>query len=290
MSKIPVQTVDRFGSTQSRSPDPGAPRTMTASAPFLRDLRIEHGPLGLLGRFFLKADQAAQSRGVTLAFASLEDVRAVNEQNQDTWGALMPMFDPASHVFEPDKSLCILGYNAEGEVVATHAARVYDMRETDLKRASEDLTLFYGSAKPEKDAFCQVTASSAERIKGMVAYSGCGWYRPDYRGKLLSMILPRISRALELALWNADFSVSFVDWILVEKGVIDRYGYRHTDDGVLMRGIIEANFPGAVVWMHRSQLLEDLRAFLSGSLPEIDVSPVSRGGHHKRLAQRTGER
>lgn len=291
MSKTPVQTPKRSDPdphlSQSHADAPGITAT---AALLLTDLRIEYGPLGLLGRFFLKADEAARARGVTLVLASLEDLRTVNEQNQDSWGALMPMFDTALPVFRPDRSLCILGYNSDGDVVATQAARVYDLRDINLKGASEDLSLFYGSATPPKDAFCRVTARSAEDITGRVAYSGCGWYRRDYRGRLLSMILPRISRALALALWDTDFTVSFVDWILVEKGVTDRYGYHNNDDGVLLRGIIEADFPGALAWMHREELLNDLQAFLEGPLVNIDVGPNRRGSDQKRVAYGAGER
>ncbi|NKC12216.1 MAG: hypothetical protein GKR94_08430 [Gammaproteobacteria bacterium] len=256
---------------------------------FLQDLRAEHGPLGLLGRFFLNADKAVRNHGVTLAFASLGELGAVNESIQDPWWDLMPMFDSRVHRFEPDRALCLLGYDADGEVVATQAARVYDVGETNLKSVAEDLSLFYGSAKPPVDAFCRSTAPSAEHISGLVTYSGCGWYRQDYRGRLLSAILPRISRSLALAMWNTEYTISIIDWILVEKGVSDRYGYHNADDGVLIHGFIEPEFRGALTWMHQDELLKDLRAFLGDASSEVDVT-IGRSGDQERLAQRVGER
>jgi hypothetical protein len=83
------------------------------------------------------------------------------------------------------------------------------------------------------------------------------------RGRELSAILPRISRALALTLWDTQFTVSFVDWRLVQKGVVARYGYRTIEDGVRFRGIVGDEFYGAVVWMDRTILLEDLKDFLA---------------------------
>ena len=45
------------------------------------------------------------------------------------------------------------------------------------------------------DETCNVTAEATKFVKGRVVFSGGGWYRPDYRKRWLSGILPRISRA-----------------------------------------------------------------------------------------------
>ena len=255
---------------------------------FLESLRIDHGPLGLLGRFFLRADQAVRERGITLAFADLPTVRTVNRQIQDPWWDLMPMFDCEVHEFTPNRSLALLGYNEKGEVVASQAARVYDLRETNLQAAARDMSLFYGSASRPGAASCDVAAPAAKEISGYVTYSGCGWYRPDYRGRLLSTILPRISRALALAIWDAQFTVSFIDWTLVKKGVSERYGYRNADDGVRINGLFESEFYGALAWMHRDRLLEDLGTYLGDSLPQVD-GMVGRSGDQVRVAHGRGK-
>ncbi|MEM7405305.1 MAG: hypothetical protein AAF458_08425 [Pseudomonadota bacterium] len=256
---------------------------------FLEDLRIDYGPMGLLGRFFLRADQAVRERGITLAFADLPTVRAVNKQVQDPWWDLMPMFDCEAHSFSPNRSLALLGYNADGDVVASQAARVYDLRESNLHGAVADLSLFYGSAERPAGATCQVTAAAGEQISGFVTYSGCGWYRPDYRGRLLSTILPRISRALALAMWNAQYTISFIDWKLVRKGVSERYGYRNADDGVHIDGMFDGDFYGALAWMPRERLLEDLQTYLGESLAQIDRMVGGRGDE-VRVAKGAGER
>ena len=73
--------------------------------PLLSDITVEHGPVDLLGRFFLKADTAARQRGVTLSFAPMQELVEVNERNRDTWRPLLPLFDPACGGITPDNSL-----------------------------------------------------------------------------------------------------------------------------------------------------------------------------------------
>jgi hypothetical protein len=51
---------------------------------------------------------------------------------------------------------------------------------------------------------CLVTAPATRRIRGRVVFSGAAWYRPDYRGRGLSAILPRVGKAYALARWSPD--------------------------------------------------------------------------------------
>ncbi len=86
-------------STQSPAGDlarksvPPAPHAAASSAspartarpaprPLLSDIMVEHGPVDLLGRFFLKADTAARRRDVTLSFAPMQDLMDANRRNR----------------------------------------------------------------------------------------------------------------------------------------------------------------------------------------------------------------
>ena len=100
------------------------------SGRFPAELQIVHGPVDLLGRFFLWADSEARDRGVTLSFAPLEELVAVNRANSDTWRPLVPLFDPAVGSINEQTGFAILGRNHAGEVVATQAARLYDWSTT----------------------------------------------------------------------------------------------------------------------------------------------------------------
>ena len=80
-------------------------------------ITVQHGPAGLLGRVFLLCEAQLRERGVSLAFASMSDLVAVNKANSDSWAPLWSGFDPAFSNLTPDNSFCILGYNRHGDVV-----------------------------------------------------------------------------------------------------------------------------------------------------------------------------
>jgi hypothetical protein len=179
-------------------------------------LTIDHGPFELLGKFFLKAEMSARARGLELYFGSFEELAAVNTENRRQWAPLLPMFRAGADGLSEDTAFCILGRNSAGDVVATQAARFFDISKSNLLREAESLRLFYGSTLGPTDAVCSIRAPIAKKITGYVAYSGSGWYRRDYRGIQLSAILPRISRAYALARWNTETTVSFINVELVQ--------------------------------------------------------------------------
>jgi hypothetical protein len=256
-------------------------------SPFLERLEIEHGPAGLLGRFFLRAEASARARGLTLWLATLEELRSFNDTENPDW-PLMPMFEPGKAGLPLEDAFSILGTNARGEIVATQAARVYRLSSTTLRKEAESLRLFFGSGEAPHEACCTIKAAAANAIAGTVVYSGGGWYHPDFRGLDLSAILPRMSRALAYTRWESDFTVSFVDWRLVQKGVAARYGYTNLDDGVTMSNVLpKEEFGAALAWMPREQLLADLAQFLISSSPEIDrVVEHGRGQDKPAAASR----
>jgi hypothetical protein len=258
----------------------GATDGKRVRAPLLAQVRVEHGPVGRLGRFLLKAEQASRARGVTLSIEPIEALGEFTRAHLPTWPPL-PMFDPPPAAFPGGRALCLLGRDAAGRVVATQAVRGYLWSTTSLRREAEELRVFYGASAPPEEASCTVSAPSAERICGRVAYSGGGWYEPAFRGRELSAILPRISRALALTLWDTNFTVSFVDWRLVEKGVVARYGYRTIEDGIRFRGIVGDAFYGAVVWMDRLTLLEDMEEFIASFDARSSGVAKHRGAHQK---------
>jgi hypothetical protein len=69
---------------------PASDRTFT---PFLEGVTIKHGPRPLLGRFFLLADQAARTRGITLEFSSMEELVKINRLNPSSWRPILPHYD-----------------------------------------------------------------------------------------------------------------------------------------------------------------------------------------------------
>jgi hypothetical protein len=259
-----------------KAPTEPAPRL---EGDFLNKLRVDHGPPGLLGRFFLAAEQAARQRGVYLAFGSFDEFAETNRRNFHTWGQLNRAFDPSVAPIPPDRSFCILGRNRRGEVVATQAARFYDTGEECLGDVMQSLRLFYpDTLTPEVSARekCEVTAPAARMLKGRIVYSGGGWYHPDFRGASLSAILPRISRAYAFTRWNSDYTVTWVADALIKKGVVARYGYTNVEWGVRFSSAGAVYWEGAFAWMARSQMLRDLAQLLPQLAPQIDVVPGLR--------------
>src|SRR5262249_13070755 len=158
---------------------------------------INYGPAGLLGRALLKAEAAARARGVTLSFASMQDLMLINEANRESWGPVFPGFDPAYNDLTPENSFCLLGRNAKGAIVATQAGRLYDWTDTTYDEQARSFGLIYRDPATQRlpNERCEVTALAAKGIDGRVFYSGGAWYHPGYRGLGLVEILPRMARA-----------------------------------------------------------------------------------------------
>src|SRR5262245_56165229 len=190
-------------------------------------LKIKYGRVGLLGRFFLWADTAARDRGVTLFFASLQDLIEANKANSDSWRPLVPVFDEALGGATPETAFVLIGRNNHGEIVATQAARLYDWPETSLKDEATSLRMFYADADAAfaREDRCEITAPIARKITGRVVFSGAIWYRRDFRGKDLGTILPRISRAYAFTPLNSDFTIGMLGDGVIAGGLAERAGY-----------------------------------------------------------------
>jgi hypothetical protein len=245
---------------------------LAPTSDLLDRIQIDFGPVDLLGRFFLHAESAARERGVLLSFAKMEDLVRVNRENPDSWRPLLPHYDPSYGGITDRNAFCIVGRNDAGDIVATQAARLYEWKNTTLFDEATSLRLFY--PEPERmrrpGETCLVTARAARKISGRVAFSGAGWYRPDYRGHSLSAILPRISRVYAHAIWNTECTLSFVAEALVKKGVAARFGYKNIDWAVQLNNFPIGDYYGALVWMETNQMLDDVSQFMAARAAQVD--------------------
>jgi hypothetical protein len=182
------------------------------SPPRLPDqVTLVHGPHQILGRFILLADRAARERGIFLSLESdFDSLLELNEANRDHWHPLAPSFDPRNGGVNADNGFWIVGRNEDGEAVLTQVVRHFPMQETSLTRELETLRFFYGDPVRQASAgeSCVSSASTAAKICGSVVYSGGTWFRPDFRGRGLASIVPRIGRAIALSRWNTDYAFS----------------------------------------------------------------------------------
>lgn len=228
-------------------------------------LKVKHGPVGLLGRFFLWADTAARDLGVTLSFASLQDLLEVNKSNSETWRPLVPIFDQALGGVTPETAVVLIGRNKHGEIVATQAARIYDWPVTSLKDEATSLRMFYADpgAAFERGDRCRIETPIAENITGRVVFSGGIWYRRDFRGKDLGTILPRISRAYAFTRWNSDFTIAMMADAVIAGGLAERAGYTKIEHSCIeLVASPLGEMRCGLGWMPREELLADLAAIM----------------------------
>jgi hypothetical protein len=161
----------------------------------------------------------------------------VNQQNQDSWRQLMASFQTTLGGANEQNGFVLLGRDDRGDVMATQAIRLYDWSASNLKIEAEALRVFY--ADPDRHRLpgeeCIVQAPTADQISGTVGLGGGVWYRPDYRGRQLGAIIPRIARCYALAHYNVDNLFALYSPLNIEKKLHSRSGYRDICGPVIMR-------------------------------------------------------
>jgi hypothetical protein len=229
-------------------------------------LTIKHGPAELLARFVLAGDIAARRRGIELRLRhDFDELVYLSKQPiaQRSQFRLMNMFNPEfAEDLNPENSYWISGQDEYGEIVLTQAGRVYHWPETTLE--DEARLMFFGGR--ELGQHCIVTAEAAKSVTGVTFYGGQGWVRPDFRGRQVSRLFPRMGRAYALARWPVDWSFSFVAPPLVEKGIAHGYGYRHLSRSIVYPdtqwGVIDA----VLATLTAAEAYEDFADFLVSDL------------------------
>lgn len=242
-----------------------APVTQSQSA-FLQHIRIDYGPPDLLGRFFLKALAAADVLGLKLEVGTFKDLLIANQDNRDNWLPLLTIFDHRKSNVTPETAFCILGRDHTGRVVAAHAARLFDWSLTSFHDEAESLRLFYADpiAMRLPGERCIVTAPTARSLTGQVVYSGAAWYHPNYRGRQLSAIFPKIAKALAFARWSPDFVCSVMQPSIHARGFADRFDYPVVDwDVQMIDGPLGEAMRVALVWMEGIHIINSSKIFLS---------------------------
>jgi hypothetical protein len=237
-------------------------------------LTIKHGPARLLATFVLEGDIAARKKGIYLRLRhDFGELLYVNKQHtmSGSWYRLPNMFHPEYSELCPENSYWISGENDHGEIVLTQAGRVYYWPETNLEH--EARLMFY--AGQEDGQRCVVTAEDAKSIKGVVFYGGSGWVRPDFRGRQLMQLIPRLGRAYALARWPVDWGMSLVAPILVDKGVAAGYGYKHASYSICYPGSPWGDAEFVLVSVSPTEAYDDFANLLKGTLSDWEVERSS---------------
>jgi GNAT superfamily N-acetyltransferase len=224
-------------------------------------LTIKHGPARLLSTFVLEGDKAARRSGLRLRLRhDFGELLYFNKQRiaQGDWYRLVNMFHPEYSDLVSENSYWIAGEDEKGEIVTTQAGRVYYWPESTL--VEEARLMFY--AGQEQGQRCVVTAADAKKISGVVFYGGSVWVRPDFRGRRLSQLLPRLGRAYAVARWPVDWGISFVAPVLVEKNVAAGYGYKHVSYSISYPGSPWGDLDCALVSLSAAEAYDDFAKML----------------------------
>jgi len=243
---------------------PTQPEVLPLTPPTtLRDyLDSIHDPRDLPCCFLRLTEARMRDWGVTLYlhrdFQRLVDINQANQGHK--WFGLMPMFHPAT--YRGGEAFWLEGQaTGTSETVMTVAARRYNLWDRSLQQALSSLEFYYDdptSSKSQGEA-CACSVPSASLLSGVITYSGAGWARVDWRGRGAAAILARLSSILGQTLWDQDYTVSLVDPVLIEKGVVRSYGYRRAEPGVhWINSSSQGSIDLALVWMTRTELLQDL--------------------------------
>jgi hypothetical protein len=234
-------------------------------------ITVTHGPAGLLSRFLLRAEHDARERGISLSLGTMQELVELNRANRPSWHPVFSGFDPDMNDLSEDNAVGLFGYTERGEVVAAQAARIYHWPLTNYAEEARTLRLLYSDPEKYKlpDERCEVSAVAARGLTGRIVYSGAAWYRPDYRGRGLVEILPRIARAYAYTRWNSECTVTMMAEALVRKGVHWRTGHQNIewdvrfinsrDDTNSRHGTIRF----ALLWTKTDEMLEDLVHYLN---------------------------
>jgi hypothetical protein len=241
----------------------------------LTNIKVQYGPLDLIGRFLLLGEEEALQRGVSLSFATFDELVAVNAQHRDSWKPLVGVFDPRLGMLDPTSAYCILGRNSTGEIVSAQAARLYDWPTTNFHDEATSLRLVYKD--PERDRrpgeSIRVTPGEAKGLTGRVVFSGAGWYHPDYRSTGLSTVLPRLSRACALTLWDPHYVMTLMAEPVFRGGFARRGGFTHAASGVHWTNSALGDIDFVLVWTTAEEAFSDLSAAIE-TLPARDRRQV----------------
>ncbi len=231
-------------------------------------ITITHGPQRLLSRFVLQADRAARRLGLFLRLRTdFEGLLFLNryEAARGNWYPLVDMFNPEVVSLTPENAFWVSGENADGEIVVTWGARIFNWAGTSL--AEQACAMFYG----EDNGQPCVMPEEAAKISGLAVCGLASWVRPDYRKLHLSKLIPRIGKAYACGRWPIDWSFCYVTRKHAELGLAASYGQKHFAYGI--------SYPGTpwedivLAYSTVSEVYDDMTNFLATELS--DTSPVS---------------
>jgi hypothetical protein len=224
-------------------------------------LTIKYGPARLLSRFAIEGDKAARRMGLELRLRTdFDELLYLNRQEtaRGNWYRVLNAFNPEYVDLTPENAFWIAGYDEHGEIVTTHALHIYEWNDTNLEEQAD--LMFYGR---DAGQACRVTAEAAKSITGVVGNGGAAWVRPDWRGKQLSHLMPRMLKTYGTARWPIDWVIGYVKPPLVQKGIAAGYGSKHISYSIFYPGSPWGDLEVALVYTSVEEIYDDLAHFLT---------------------------
>jgi len=253
---------------------------------FAEEIRIDHGPHEILGRFFLAVDTLIRERGLLASFAPAEKFVETNEAHFDTWGPLIPLLDARHASFSARDVICVVCRNDRGDIVAIQGERLFRAGRRTLADLVDSGKFFDSDLDDPLAEFgrCEITAPGAKIVKGRISYCGGLWVHPDYRSLRLAAILTRLTRAWAVAHWNAQYSIGFLKPNVAATDLGRRYGYPRFESAFRFYSRGELAYDGGILWMTQKELIADLERFLADRALEIGagVGRDDAGAQQKR--------
>jgi hypothetical protein len=253
---------------------------------FTEEIRIDHGPHEILGRFFLNVDTLIRSRGLLASFAPARQFVETNEAHFDTWGPLIPLLDARHARFAEEDVICVVCRDGRGDIVAIQGERLFRAGRRTLADLVDSGEFFDSDLDDPLAEFgrCEITAPGAKIVKGRISYCGGLWVHPDYRSLRLAAILTRLTRAWAVAHWNAQYSIGFLKPDVATTDLGRRYGYPRFETAFRFYSRGSLAYDGGILWMTQKELIGDLERFLADYASEIDagVGPGDAGAQQER--------
>lgn len=190
-----------------------------------------------------------------------------------------PMFDVASSYVDGGNGFWICGFDPNGELVHTQAARLLDLPGVTLghhlrvhrhKYITPDTT-------PDPDLTFYSGPEALGSITGKVCYHGEFWLPArglgGPRSHGMTALLSRLLFVLVAECWDPDFVFAFVPKRLAEKGAHLRYGYSHCEMGRWIgpdRQVTEEDF---MIWMSAGDIRNALACAPPALSTALDAAP-----------------
>ena len=251
-------------------------REPTTGVPFLEAFRVQHGPPGLLGRFFLSADNRMKERGITLQFITFEELVELSELNGENWGSFNPMFDPRFSSIPPG-ALCLAGYDTKGVIRLCLCAKPFDARQRSfaaLVNAGEFTSTRADRGKAHISA--TIDTDVAHEMRGVIGYAGALWVHPDARGGRFASIMGYIVNSCLLTLWNPAYLLGSVQKSTVGTGLFARYGYNHATSSLAIHSYGKQVAELTIMYMTAEEFTDGLAVYLDEIWPKIDAAVAAR--------------